>query len=177
MSLRDMICERCFAKPPAGSAGDLPHLHDYCARCSKNLCARCMKNGCCRKRPAESGQAVAAENDTTCPECFRMIGHARGCPVRTQKTTKESNVTKTKQKRLAYTAVIDEKGQHRLGIATDGEAGYNKVREDSDAGGTFATREAANACADAYNEGLGLTKEEALEIVLSSMRGTGKRKT
>lgn len=78
------------------------------------------------------------------------------------------------RKRSAYTAVIEERG-YCLGVAVEGEAGYHPVREDSDAGGTFETYELASACADAYNASLGLTKEEATRIVISTMRGSAMR--
>jgi len=45
-------CERCRAKAKGYD------LHDYCARCSKNLCEDCMAKGCCRLTPAESGIAM-----------------------------------------------------------------------------------------------------------------------
>lgn len=74
-----------------------------------------------------------------------------------------------KQRRLAYVPVLDERGRHRLGIAEEGEPGYYNVKDDSDVGGTFASREAAQAVADSCNERLGLTPQEAADIVLSSV--------
>lgn len=47
-----MKCERCKVEATGYN------LHDYCAKCSKNLCDRCMKNGCCGQKPAESGQGT-----------------------------------------------------------------------------------------------------------------------
>lgn len=44
-------CERCGAFP-----AEVDGLHDYCARCSRNLCDACMKSGCCGSTPAESGE-------------------------------------------------------------------------------------------------------------------------
>lgn len=44
-----MTCERC-RRDTSGY-----DLHDYCARCGKNLCAVCMGNGCCGDTPAASG--------------------------------------------------------------------------------------------------------------------------
>lgn len=44
-----MKCERCGAESKGYS------LHDYCAKCWKNLCETCMANGCCKTKPAESG--------------------------------------------------------------------------------------------------------------------------
>lgn len=49
-------CERCGAKP----SGEY-ELHDYCAKCSKNLCKKCMAEGCCGSKPAASG--MAADDD------------------------------------------------------------------------------------------------------------------
>lgn len=43
------ICERCRAK------AQYPDVHDYCAKCSRNLCDDCMKKGCCGNTPALSG--------------------------------------------------------------------------------------------------------------------------
>lgn len=51
-------CERCGAQP----SGDYD-LHDYCARCSKNLCAECMAKGCCGQVPAESGMGEDHDED------------------------------------------------------------------------------------------------------------------
>ncbi len=45
-----MRCERCRVDAVGYN------LHDYCAKCSKNLCAKCMANGCCGTKPAQSGQ-------------------------------------------------------------------------------------------------------------------------
>lgn len=72
-------------------------------------------------------------------------------------------------KRTAYVAVIDDKGAHRLGLAVEGEAGYHPAREDSDAGGSFATRDDALACAQRFNDRLGISAEDASRIVASSM--------
>lgn len=69
----------------------------------------------------------------------------------------------------AYTAVITESGKYRLGIAVEGEPGYYKVKEDSDAGGTFDSYDEAQGVAQAYNDGLGITAPRAAEIVASSM--------
>lgn len=71
-------------------------------------------------------------------------------------------------KRVAYTAVIED-GKYKLGIAAQGEAGYYRIDDTSDAGAPFATYDEAKACADTYNEGLGLNKLEASQIVLSSI--------
>jgi hypothetical protein len=85
-----------------------------------------------------------------------------------QETNVVQEVPASIEKPRAYTVVIESDG-YRLGIAVEGEAGYHKVKDDSDAGGTFSSREEAKATADAYNEGLGLTKERSHEIVSSSM--------
>lgn len=71
-------------------------------------------------------------------------------------------------KKVAYTAVIED-GKYKLGIAAEGEAGYYRIDDASDAGAPFATHEEAVACAEVYNERLGLTKLEASRIVLSSI--------
>lgn len=76
---------------------------------------------------------------------------------------------KQQQQRLAYTAVLEEDGKYRLGIAKEGEPGYYKVDPTSDAGGEFPDMESAQKVADAYNENLGLSKVEAFEIVGSTM--------
>lgn len=47
-----MKCEKCN-RPVQGY-----ELHDYCARCSKNLCDDCMEKGCCGIVPAISGSEI-----------------------------------------------------------------------------------------------------------------------
>lgn len=102
-------------------------------------------------------------------------GHKEGDPIT------ESDVVKTPPqlrvlegnpikdgKRVAYTAVIED-GKYKLGIAAQGEAGYYRIDDTSDAGAPFATYDEAKACADTYNEGLGLNKLEASQIVFSSI--------
>lgn len=54
-----MKCERCGAEPDAEFG-----LHDYCAKCSKNLCPKCMAKGCCGSVPAESGNQEDNEDDS-----------------------------------------------------------------------------------------------------------------
>lgn len=54
-------------------------------------------------------------------------------------------------KRCAYVAVIDE--GYRLGIAVEGESGYHRCKEETDAGGTFADFPAAQACAKEWSTG------------------------
>ena len=51
-----MKCERCHKESEGYN------LHDYCAKCSKNLCAVCMTKGCCGSKPAKSGMAVDCEH-------------------------------------------------------------------------------------------------------------------
>lgn len=75
--------------------------------------------------------------------------------------------------RIAYTAVLTDAGEYRLGIAKEGETGYYAVREDSDAGGAFESLASARIAADAYNERLGLTKKEAAILVCGTMRECG----
>jgi hypothetical protein len=52
-----MKCERCRVET-TGYA-----LHDFCAKCSKNLCKKCMANGCCGQVPAASGHAMEDDED------------------------------------------------------------------------------------------------------------------
>ncbi len=72
--------------------------------------------------------------------------------------------------KLAYTAVINDKGEYRLAIAKWGEAGYYGIKDDSDAGGTFDSLAEARTAADAYNERLGLSPLDALKIVWDTIR-------
>jgi hypothetical protein len=71
--------------------------------------------------------------------------------------------------RFAYVGVITAQGECRIGIAVEGEPGYNQVREDSDVGGTYETIDAAQKVADVYNERRGIDAEEAHKIVISTM--------
>lgn len=101
-------------------------------------------------------------------------GHKPGDPIT------ESDVVETPKlrvlegnpikagKKVAYTAVIED-GKYKLGIAAEGEAGYYRIDDTSDAGAPFETHAEAVACAETYNERLGLTKLEASRIVLSSI--------
>lgn len=73
------------------------------------------------------------------------------------------------KKRIAYVAIIDERGEHRIGIAEEGEPGYYRLKDDSDLGGTYRSREEAQATVDAANERLGISPQEASAIALSSM--------
>lgn len=68
----------------------------------------------------------------------------------------------------AYAAVIDDAGAHRLAICIRNETGYYPCIEDSDAGGTFESFEAAMECADLFNKRLGLTTADAARIVGST---------
>lgn len=72
--------------------------------------------------------------------------------------------------RMAYTAVTDNEGASRLAICVQGESGYHPCRPDSDAGGAFPSFEAAMEYAARFNKQLGLSKEEAMQIVLSTMK-------
>lgn len=72
-------------------------------------------------------------------------------------------------RRRAYVAVVADDRTYRLGIATEGEAGYDRIREDSDAGAPFASMDDANRAARAYNDGLGLSEKDAMDIVLSTI--------
>jgi len=85
-------------------------------------------------------------------------------------------MNETEKKSRAYVAVIADDGTYRLGIAVEGESGYYKIRPESDAGMPFDSMDAANKVADAYNEGLGLSKVRASEIALSALRGPGVRR-
>lgn len=77
-------------------------------------------------------------------------------------------ITYIPEKRMAYfiqQTVTDKSGQYIPCIAVEGESGYNLTDwtwgKDLDQ---------AEAIADEKNEALGLTKEEAMKIVLSTMR-------
>lgn len=74
--------------------------------------------------------------------------------------------------RMAYVAIIGGLPDHPvagsyLGIAVQGEHGYLPVR-----GGPWPDHTAAQAEADRRNQQLGLTKDQAIKIVLSSMART-----
>lgn len=71
---------------------------------------------------------------------------------------------------IAYTAVINDKGENRLGIAKRDQPGYYPIRDEFDLGGTYESYDAATRVAELANERLGLTKQEAQLIVLSSIR-------
>ena len=78
------------------------------------------------------------------------------------------------QGRMVYTAIVTDTG-FRLGIAKEGEAGYYVIRKNSDAGGTFESYKAAQVVADAYNERLGVSKEDAFQVVCDTMRRQNRR--
>lgn len=56
-----------------------------------------------------------------------------------------------------------------LAVAERGERGYSQLRPGF---GPYRTREAAKAHATEMNTGLGLDERAAMEIALSSLRGT-----
>jgi len=70
---------------------------------------------------------------------------------------------------MAYTAVIDTSGDVRMGVAERNRPGYSPIKDEADLGGTYESYEQAQEIAAALNKRLGLTKEEASKIVLSSM--------
>lgn len=79
-------CQRC-GRAPSGEFG----LHDYCAKCSRDLCDGCMAEGCCGAVPALSGSE--ADYTPACEECGRLMGHNKTCskkpkrPVAIQKAS------------------------------------------------------------------------------------------
>lgn len=75
--------------------------------------------------------------------------------------------------RRVYTAVVTDTGI-RMGIAVEGETGYYRIRDDADLGGTYESYEKAQAVADRCNEVLGISKEDAFDIVCASMRKPGR---
>lgn len=88
---------------------------------------------------------------------------------KTKKRKLRDKIVTVNGKAVAYVAVIDEKGDVRMGVATEGERGYTPVREDSDLGGTYSDYKVATLVADEMNERLGVSREDALKIVASSM--------
>lgn len=70
-------------------------------------------------------------------------------------------------KSTAWVPVIDSKG-FTLGLATYGEPGYAPFKPDQRQG--FATWDKARTEADIRNEHIGTSLEDALEIMLDSMR-------
>ena len=79
-------------------------------------------------------------------------------------------------KRYAYVAVlnhnaVDDDSIWMLGIAIENERGYSPIK-----GKTFATKDEADAWADGLNKHIGHTDDDALHIVVSSMRGRAPRR-
>ncbi len=69
-------------------------------------------------------------------------------------------------RRYAYVAVYQDAGW-RLGLAVENEAGYNPIE-----GKEFATQKEAEFFADSMNEHLGLSRDEAVHIQVTTMRGS-----
>lgn len=88
--------------------------------------------------------------------------------------TKKTRTILVDNKRIAWTAVMDDGGKYRLGVVKEGEAGYHPAKEDSDLGGEFACRADAKAVADDLNKRLGLTGRQAAEIIMSSLGRPGR---
>ena len=65
----------------------------------------------------------------------------------------------------AYAATVDEKG-FGIGLAVSGEQGYHPRPDHC----RFHTWEAAQAAAELLNEGLGLSRDVAFDVVASTMR-------
>jgi hypothetical protein len=68
-------------------------------------------------------------------------------------------------KAYAFVPVV-AKGGWELGVAVRDERGYSPLR-----GKSFADQDEARQWADSLNAHIGLTDEQAIEIVCSSMRG------
>jgi hypothetical protein len=68
-------------------------------------------------------------------------------------------------KRYAFAAVV-EKGGYQLGVAVANESGYHPI-----SGKTFDRYEEAKLWARELNAHIGLSPDEALDIVGSTMRG------
>ena len=81
---------------------------------------------------------------------------------------RKTRVVHVEHRNLAYFPVVAKDGW-RMGIAEEGKPGYFKVKDESDLGGTYPSREEAQATADAMNERLGLSKKAAAKIVASSL--------
>lgn len=82
---------------------------------------------------------------------------------------KKQKVTPSTEKRRAYIAVMGEGGVYHLGIAVEGEKGYNRFPDDHDLGGDYASKEQCERVASGFNKDLGLTPLEAAKIVASTM--------
>lgn len=66
----------------------------------------------------------------------------------------------------AFVAVVEKDGW-QLGVAVQGEQGYNPI-----SGKTFAHKAEAKNWADGLNKHIGLSDIEALDIIGSTMRGS-----
>ena len=69
------------------------------------------------------------------------------------------------RKPYAYVSVVAV-GGWALGVAVANERGYSPI-----AGKTFKTMDEADAWADGLNEHIGLTREDRIRIVISTMGG------
>lgn len=150
-------------------------------RAGKKPAAKAAKKKTTKKKTAKAKKKAkkpAREKKPIKPEATGFAiheGHKAGEPITKSDVVEtppklkvlEGNPIKA-GKKVAYTAVIED-GKYKLGIAAEGEAGYYRIDDASDAGAPFATHEEAVACAEVYNERLGLTKLEASRIVLSSI--------
>lgn len=166
------------AKKKVKRTGKKPAAKAAKKKAAKKTTAKAKKAKTKAKKPkVEKPTESKIEEKTEAKLKFAVReGHKEGDPIT------ESDVVKTQPpqlrvlegnpikdgKRVAYTAVIED-GKYKLGIAAQGEAGYYRIDDTSDAGAPFATYDEAKACADTYNEGLGLNKLEASQIVLSSI--------
>lgn len=165
------------AKKKVKRTGKKPAAKAAKKKAAKKTTAKAKKAKTKAKKPkVEKPTESKIEEKTEAKLKFAVReGHKEGDPIT------ESDVVKTPPqlrvlegnpikdgKRVAYTAVIED-GKYKLGIAAQGEAGYYRIDDTSDAGAPFATYDEAKACADTYNEGLGLNKLEASQIVLSSI--------
>jgi hypothetical protein len=68
-------------------------------------------------------------------------------------------------KRYAFTAVIED--GYMLGVAVANEPGYNPIN-----GKTFDTYDEAKVWANGLNQHIGLKYSEAMDIIISTMRGS-----
>lgn len=165
------------AKKKVKRTGKKPAAKATKKKAAKKTTAKAKKAKTKAKPKVEKPTESKIEEKTEAKLKFAVReGHKEGDPIT------ESDVVKTQPpqlrvlegnpikdgKRVAYTAVIED-GKYKLGIAAQGEAGYYRIDDTSDAGAPFATYDEAKACADTYNEGLGLNKLEASQIVLSSI--------
>lgn len=170
------------AKKKVKRTGKKPAAKATKKKAAKKTTAKAKKAKTKAKPKVEKPTESKIEEKTEAKLKFTVReGHKEGDPI-TESDVVKSDVVKTQPpqlrvlegnpikdgKRVAYTAVIED-GKYKLGIAAQGEAGYYRIDDTSDAGAPFATYDEAKACADTYNEGLGLNKLEASQIVLSSI--------